>query len=67
MKTKKYTYLYVLQGNYGCHGWEDLTAEEKSKSDYCSKAWKAIKQTRQEYRINEGGNYRIINRRELRV
>jgi hypothetical protein len=64
MKTRKFYYLYVLQGNYGYgHGWEDLTAEEiDSKSPL--QALRAIKQTRKEYVENEGGCYRIIKRRE---
>lgn len=54
---KKYTYLFVLQGNYGYgHGYEDLTASE---------SWKEIRQSLKEYRENEGGCYRIIKRREL--
>lgn len=66
MKTAKYEYLYVLQGNYGYgHGWEDLTAEEiNSKTPWIAR--KAIRQTKKEYVENEGGNYRIIKRRELR-
>ena len=57
----KYDYLYVLQGHYG-YGWEDLTAEDSNELG----AWKRIRQTRKEYRENEGGSYRIIERRELR-
>jgi len=64
MKNKKYQYLYVLQGHY-CHGWEDLTAEEKSCATHCPDALKRVRQTRTEYRENEGGYYRIISRREL--
>lgn len=63
MKANKYSYLYVLQGFYSM-GWEDLSAEEIASG----KSWeasKAIKQTRKEYRENEGGTYRIIKRREL--
>ena len=61
MKSNKYLYLYVLQGNYGYgHGWEDLAAEENT-----SKGWKAVKQTKREYLENEGAHYRIIERREL--
>ncbi len=52
----KYDYLWILQGRYG-QGWEDLTAEESRKE---------IVQRRKEYRENEGGCYRIIQRRELR-
>ena len=59
----KYEYLYVLQGNYGYgHGWEDLSAEDKSQPH----AYRRIRQTLKEYRENEGGRYRIIERRELR-
>jgi len=62
MKPTKYEYLYVLQGNYGFgHGWEDLSAEPQT---FVGR--RAIRTTRQEYRDNEGGNYRIIRRRELR-
>ena len=61
MKSNKYLYLYVLQGNYGYgHGWEDLGTEENT-----SKGWKAVKQTKREYLENEGAQYRIIERREL--
>lgn len=58
MKTNKYTYLYVLQGNYGYgHGWEDLTAAETHK-EICS--------YRKDYRENEPGTpLRVIRRREL--
>lgn len=51
----KYTYLWVLQGCYG-FGWEDLTCEE---------LFTEIRARLKEYRENEGGRYRIINRREL--
>lgn len=62
MRIRKFDYLYVLQGDYG-HGWEDLSAEDKTTAG----AWTRIRQTRQEYRDNEGGTYRIIERRELRA
>ena len=53
----KYSYLYVLQGNYGYgHDYEDLTAAE---------SYKEIRQNLKEYRENEVGNYRVIKRREL--
>jgi len=60
MKKNKYSYLYVLQGYYS-YGWEDLTAEDKNSPG----AYTRIKETRKDYRENEGGQYRIINRREL--
>ena len=56
-KMNKYNYIFVLQGNYG-QGYEDLTAEE---------SFKAIRDRLKEYRENEGGSYRIINRRELNI
>lgn len=55
MKKNKYTYLHVLQGSYG-FGWEDLTASESYREAYLDK---------KAYMENEGGNYRIIKRREL--
>lgn len=55
MKKNKYTYLYVLQGNYG-YGWDDLTASE---------SFLEIRSDKKSYRENGGGNYRIIKRREL--
>jgi hypothetical protein len=62
MKTLRYTYLLVLQGDYGYgHGWEDLAAEDKGVAG----ARQRINQTRREYVNNEGGNYRVIERREL--
>jgi len=56
----KYIYLHVLQGRYVGWGhverWEDLCASESSRE---------VRQNRREYRENEGGTYRIIERREL--
>ena len=54
-KQNKYIYLNVLQGYYS-YGWEDLTASEN---------YREVKQDLKDYRINEGGIYRIIQRREL--
>lgn len=56
-KQNKYCYLFVLQGYYG-HGWEDLTASESRKE---------MRDDLKAYRENEGGTYRIIQRRELNV
>ena len=44
-----------LKGFYS-YGWEDLTASESLSE---------VKQNRKEYLDNEGGQYRIIKRREL--
>lgn len=57
----KYLYLVVLQGHYGYHGWEDLCA-----ADDTGAGWREIRANRREYRENEGGAYRIVQRRELR-
>ena len=46
-------YKYAVQGNYGAHGWEDLTTESTRKE-----AQAQVKV----YRENEGGTYRIIRR-----
>ena len=53
MKANKYLYISVLQGNYG-FGWEDLTAG----------TFKECLNDKKAYIANEGGNYRIIKRRE---
>ena len=60
MKQRKYNYLFVLQGSYG-YGWEDLTATDKADPN----ARREIRANLREYRENEGGSYRIVNRREL--
>jgi hypothetical protein len=54
--TRKTRDTYELQGNYGHgDGWECLTAED-SRAE--------IRQRLKEYRENEGGNYRIVKKRE---
>ena len=52
------TNLVVLQGNYGQHGWEDLCA-----APLTYRGWQEMKADRKSYRDNEGGCYRIIERR----
>ena len=48
MKKNKYTYLHVLQGNYGYgHGFEDLCASESRKE---------VRGWLKDYLKNEGGN-----------
>lgn len=54
-KPNKYTYLFVIQGRYG-FGWEDLDASE---------SYREIRANLKAYRMNEGGEYRIVKRREL--
>lgn len=71
MKKNKYTYLIVLQGNYGC-GWEDLSAEDKngplSKDETGAlrvTPRMRIKNNLRDYQQNAPGySYRIIHRRE---
>lgn len=57
MKTNKYEYLWIVQGNYG-YGWNDLTASElyiEAKGDL------------KIYRENETyAFHRLIQRRELK-
>ena len=66
MKTRKYDYLFVLQGNYG-YRWEDLCAEDKhNAADQYGSPWKRIKANKKDYELNEGGRYRIVSRRELK-
>lgn len=61
MKSNKYSYLYVLQGNYFGQ-WEDLCAADQTREGR-----KEVNENRKDYRENEGGNYRIIKRRELNL
>jgi len=56
MRKNKYVYLFVLQGNYR-YGWEDLIASENRQE---------MRNDLKAYRENEGGIYRIIQRRELK-
>ena len=53
-RVSKTKIVYVVQGNYGSHGWEDEN-EEDNKVD----AKRSIK----EYRENGPGSYRLIRRR----
>jgi hypothetical protein len=59
VKTNKFTYLHVVQGDYGAgHGWEDVSQSENRK-DMLSDL-RAYRQAAPEY------SYRIIRRRELK-
>lgn len=60
---KTYEYLYVLQGYYA-HGWEDLTAEKKQGAGVDLPAMRRLRTEKKNYQQNEGGQYRIIERRE---
>ena len=52
----KFEYLFVLQGYYA-FGWEDLTTEDTLRE---------AKEQMRTYRENEGGTYRVIQRRVLK-
>ena len=55
-KTNKYTYLYVVQGQYDAYGFEDVT-----QSESFIEALADLKS----HRENEPGvQFRLINRRE---
>lgn len=54
--SKKFVYLYVVQGYYvPGYGWEDLAASE---------VWKEAKADARAYRENDPAPIRIIHRRE---
>ena len=54
-RPNKYLYLYVVQGNYGGHGWEDLAESDTHKE---------ARYNLREYRISSGpAPHRIIQRR----
>ena len=53
----KYLYLWIVQGHYGFHGWEDVTASE---------TWQEARADLRSYRENEPQYpHRLIQRREL--
>ena len=55
-RPNKYLYLYVVQGNYGSYGWEDLAESDTHKE---------ARYNLREYRISSGpAPHRIIQRRE---
>lgn len=57
-KQNKYEYIWIIQGRYGCYGWEDLTASE---------IYREAKIDLKAYRENERGiPFRLIQRRELK-
>lgn len=53
MKTNKYRYVYVVQGNYG-YGWDDLTESE---------SYRDARRDFRDYRDNEPFPHRIVKRR----
>lgn len=63
MKSNKYLYEYVIQGNYG-YGWDDVDFIDKSEKG----AFKKAKQSLKTYQQNENNAvHRIIERRTLKT
>jgi len=61
MKTNKFRYLAVLQGNYG-YGWDDLVTYDTATKNWFSD----MRADLRAYRENEPGySHRVIRRREL--
>lgn len=53
----KFSYIHVVQGNYGSYGWEDLAESDTRKE---------ARYNLREYRISSGpASHRIIQRRVL--
>lgn len=60
MRTRKYSYLLVIQGNYGC-GWEDESQYDRHIYAERKQAYEDLK----EYRVAAPDyGHRIIRRRE---
>lgn len=56
-KQNKYSYVKVIQGNYG-YGWEDVC-------EYNKQEFSTVKNDLKEYRASNTGSYRVIDRRVL--
>ena len=57
VKQNKYSYVKVIQGNFG-YGWEDV-------SEYDKQDFSLVKNDLKEYRLSNTGSYRVIDRRVL--
>ena len=57
VKQNKYSYVKVIQGNYG-YGWEDV-------SQYDKQEYSLARQDLKEYRLSATGAYRVIDRRVI--
>lgn len=61
-KQNKYSYLVVLQGNYG-YGWDDLMTWDQNKDEL---SFRSSREHLTWYRQNEKqATHRIVNRRVL--
>ena len=56
-KQNKYSYVKVIQGNFGCE-WEDV-------SEYDKQEFSEVRHDLKEYRLSSTGVYRVIDRRVL--
>ena len=56
-KANKYSYVKVIQGNFG-YGWEDVSIYDKQD-------FSLVKNDLKEYRLSDNGAYRVIDRRIL--
>ena len=56
-KQTKYSYVKVIQGNYG-YGWEDV-------SQYDKQDFSDVKNDLKDYRLSNTDSYRVIDRRVL--
>ena len=56
-KVNKYSYVKVIQGNFG-YGWEDVSLYDKQD-------FSLVKNDLKEYRLSNTGAYRVIDRRIL--
>jgi hypothetical protein len=60
-KELKYNYYYVIQGNFGYCGWEDMSQYNKKNREEVLTMRGDLK----EYRASGQGIYRLITRREI--
>ena len=56
-KANKYSYVKVIQGNFG-YEWEDVSIYDKQD-------FSLVKNDLKEYRLSNTGAYRVIDRRIL--
>ncbi len=62
LKQSKYKYCYILQGNWGSHGWEDIGYAEKCDTARVKK----LRALFAEHQASSRAQFRIVERRMLR-
>ena len=61
----KYSYIKVIQGNYG-YGWDDVSTYAcRSEGGMTKQERRLLQHDLKEYRASGSGTYRVIKRREL--